>query len=48
MRTIYIIYCLIVSTTITSCNYASSGDGSYRSWGSGSGYRSTGGGGFHK
>lgn len=40
MRTIYIIYCLIVSAAITSCNYAESG-GSYRSWNSGSGYRSS-------
>ncbi len=41
MRTLYIIYCLIVSTAVTSCNYAETSSGSYRSWGSGSGYRGT-------
>ncbi len=48
MRILYIIYCLIVSATITSYNYAELND-SYRGWSNGSGYHGTGGGGgFHK
>ncbi|MEC5398365.1 hypothetical protein [Uliginosibacterium sp. H1] len=49
-RVLYVIWAIVVTAVVTGINASqptdNSGSGSYRSWGSGSGY--TGGGGSHK
>ena len=47
MRLLYIIYCIVVSTTVTGSNLTAKHDSNYRSWGT-TGHGYTGSSGWHK